>query len=184
MNIIVWWLLDKLQTNDIRVKEEEKENDSFKDLSWFLKSSHSVSFPSVFSSDNNLLSCYTYGDDIYDLIETVKQVADLLLLDKKMSHELIYSKRKLTFIRLLFIGKDGSFPDVTETLTELRLHSLRLSEALELRSKNTNLGIHTFKNIATATQVFNDLDTFYTEIFHGYRKYQPDTRATISRRRR
>lgn len=180
MKIMVWWLLDKPPKPE-SLTEKEVSN-PFRDLSEFLKSSYSLSFPSVFSSDNNLLTCYTYGDDIYDLIATTKQVSDLLLLDEKMQHELIFSKRKPTFIRLLFIGKDGSFPDVTETLTELRQHALRLAEGLELRTRHSDLGIHTFKNIATATQVFNDLDAFYTEIFHGDRERYHTARTTSSGR--
>lgn len=149
--------------------QKREEAGPYKRLSRFLKSSHALSVPSVFSSDNSLLSCTTYGDDIYDLIRHTKNVTDLLLLDEKIDHDQVFNERKISFVRSIFIARDGSFPDVQKTLLELRRHTLRLSEGLELRHRNRDVGIHTVRNLATATRVFTDLDAFYMEVFHEYR---------------
>lgn len=149
--------------------KKQEETGPYKKLSSFLKSSHALSVPLVFSSDNSLLSCTTYGDDIYDLIQHTKNVSDLLLLDEKIDHDNVLNERKISFVRSIFIARDGSFPDVQKTLLELRRHTLRLSEGLELRNRNRDLGIHTVRNLATATRVFMDLDAFYMEVFHEYR---------------
>lgn len=161
--------------------KKQEETGPYKKLSRFLKSSHALSVPSVFSSDNSLLSCYTYGVDIYDLIQTTKKVADHLLLDERLDHDLILNSRQISWIKPLFIGKDGSFPDVGKSLGDLRYHSLRLAEGLELRQRNPELGIHTFKNLATASMVLQDLDAFFTEIFHEYRKRGDENTATNRR---
>lgn len=172
-------LAEKPEPSELTVEQEIDENHM--DLARFLRSSKSFVTPSIFSSDNSLLSCYTYGVDIYDLIQTTKKVADHLLLDERLDHDLILNSRQISWIKPLFIGKDGSFPDVGKSLGDLRYHSLRLAEGLELRQRNPELGIHTFKNLATASMVLQDLDAFFTEIFHEYRSGVNKSTATNRR---
>lgn len=188
MRIMLWYLLDGFSAPSESISklptEEDFETPSpTRELSKFLKSSYSLSTPSVFSSDNSLLSCFTYGDDIYDLIRYTKEVADRLLLDENIKHDQLLDLRRITMVRSLFIGRDGSFPDVQEMLTELRKHTLRLSEGLELRTRNPELGVYTFKNLPTATMVFEDLDAFYRELYYEYRLQRTNTGNVTNRGR-
>lgn len=148
---------------------EPEQKESYLLLARFLRGMFAYTPVAIFSSDNSLLAARTYGRDIYDLIETTKTVANKLLLDERLDHEQIYQSRRETFIREIFIGKDGSFPDYLEGLASLRIQAIRLAEGLELRQSHPELGLHTFQNVSTAIMVLKDLDAFFLEIFHDYR---------------
>lgn len=171
---MVWYIVEKLNiltsTQEPVGENYYMENTSpYLELSKFLRSSHAFATPNIFSSDNSQLCCYLYGVDIYDLIKIVKVCADSLLLDEKINFDTILAIRKADFIRQIFIGRAGDFPDIEKTLLELRRHALRLTEGLELRNRNIDLGVHTLQNLAAATFVFKDIEAFYSELYHEYR---------------
>ena len=70
----------------------------------------------------------------------------------------------------MFVARDGSFPNVEESLKKIKEATLRLSEGYALRLSNINLGLYTRRNLDYASIVLSDLDMFYTELYYEYRK--------------
>ena len=154
-------------------KKEKNQSFSFLNLKTFLKSSKSLSYPSVFSPDLSLLTADVYGDDISEFVINVKLVCDKLLLDELLDSENIIKKKNSNFIKNLFIGKKGDFPNVENNLYQLRNQTMRLIDAYELRNKYPELGIYSFKNLALSALILKDLNDFYMELYRDYRNYDP-----------
>ncbi len=141
----------------------------FTSLRKFLKSYEAAIVPKVFSSDNSLKSCIVYGD-VYDLLEVIEKTIEALMLDKTIDLDKYLNQRQPNLIRTMFVARDGSFPDVEESLKKIKLAALRLSEGYALRLSNINIGLYTRRNLDYASIVLSDLDMFYTELYYEYRK--------------
>ena len=160
------------------VIEEQPPLETFKDLTGFLKSSMGGLKASVFSSNNSLKSCYTYGD-IHDNIQLTKETLEALMLDHKFDFEVWQQKRTAVILRTIFISRSGEFPDVEETLQQLRWLTLRLAEGYELRKRNLDLGMYVYQNLYAAEYILKDLDSFFMELFHEYRDVKPRHETTL-----
>lgn len=169
-------LLMFLPEKEEPVKQEVPEPSSkplnygdFTSLQKFLKSYEAAIVPKVFSSDNSLKSCIVYGD-VYDLLEVIEKTIEALMLDKSINLDIYLKQRQPNFIRTMFVARDGSFPNVEESLKKIKEATLRLSEGYALRLSNINLGLYTRRNLDYASIVLSDLDMFYTELYYEYRK--------------
>lgn len=180
---MLWELFFKEEKEPEEVFEpgDEVVLGNFQELRKFLKSSMALATPSVYSSNNSLLSCYSYGD-IYALIQVTNETLEALMLDRKFDFEPWNQKRSPMFIRSIFVTSDGEFPDVAKTLQELRWATLRLAEGYELRRQHLDLGMYVYQNTFTAEFLLNDLDSFFTEIFHEYRVSKPGYDPSVDRR--
>lgn len=180
---MAWDLLlpEKPKPEPPPVTTESETINSYQNLIRFLKSSMALSRPAVFSSNNSLLSCYSYGD-IYDFIRITQETLEALMLDQSYDFESWVQKRTPTLIRSIFVTSNGEFPDVEKTLQELRWVTLRLAEGYEMRKQHLDLGMYVYQNLYAADFLLKDLDSFFTELFHEYRDTKLRQETTDLRR--
>lgn len=168
LNLLKESFIPEQKEKDSKVEETQTLSSDFNSLRSFLTSVDAIKNPNVFSSENSLKAVYSYGD-IYDNIRTVKLALEGLMMDNRLDFDNITKSRDITFLRNVFISKEGDFPDVMETVSALKKETIKLIDGYVLRKQCVHLGIYTLYNLPTVEFILLDLDSFFSELFDDYR---------------
>ena len=166
-------LFEKQDKPQVAVEAEPDEEPSkagrFKKLSSFLRGPDSMRPVEVFSSNNSLARCYSYGD-MNDYVRMIEEIIHALMLDKPFNIDFWSARRSNELIRNVFLSTPDGIDRPNELLFELRQAALRLSESFELRARHPDIGVYVFQNLKASENILIELENFFGELFHDFRK--------------